>query len=111
VRALAPHGVDVAIDLIGSTEAGDVSFALADNSRVVTIVASGHAKALGAIVIGGGGDPGTAIRDAARLELLRRVEAGTLKVVVESAYPLADASSALEELASGHAHGKIVLTP
>jgi NADPH2:quinone reductase len=111
VRALAPHGVDVAIDLIGSTEAGDVSFALADNSRIVTIVASGHAKALGAIVIGGGGDPGTAIRDAARLELLRRVEAGTLKVVVESAYPLADASSALEELASGHAHGKIVLTP
>ncbi len=111
VRVLAPHGVDAALDLVGTTEAGDVSFALANKDRIVTIVASGHAKALGALAIGGGGDPGTEIRDAARLELLRRVEAGTLTVVVESAYPLTDASAALEELASGHAHGKIVLTP
>jgi NADPH:quinone reductase-like Zn-dependent oxidoreductase len=111
VRALASQGVDAALDFVGSTDAGDVSFALANKDRIVTIVASGHAKALGAYAIGGGGDPGTEIRDAARLELLRRVEAGTLKVIVEAAYPLADASAALEELATGHAHGKIVLTP
>jgi NADPH2:quinone reductase len=111
VRALAPEGVDAALDFVGSTDAGDVSFALAPKDRIVTIVASGHAKALGAYAIGGGGDPGTEIRDAARSELVRRVEAGTLKVIVASAYPLADASAALEELARGHAHGKIVLTP
>jgi len=111
VQALAPHGVDAALDLVGSVDAGDVSFALANNDRIVTIVASGHAKALGAIVIGGGGDPGTEIRDAARFELLRRVEAGSLKVIVDATYPLADAAAALEELATGHAHGKVVLTP
>ena len=111
VRALAPQGVDAALDFVGSTDAADVSFALADKDRIVTIVASGDAKALGAKVIGGGGDPGTEIRSAARFELLRRVEAGTLKVIIDSVYPLADAAVALEELASGHAHGKIVLTP
>lgn len=111
VRALAPHGVDVALDMVGSVDAGDVSFALANKDRIVTIVASGHAKALGAIVIGGGGDPGTEIREAARFDLLRRVETGTLKVVVDATYPLVEASAALEELASGHAHGKIILTP
>lgn len=110
VRALAPQGVDAALDLVGSTEAGDVSFALADKDRIVTIVASGHAKALGAKVIGGGGDPGTEIRSAGRFELLRRVEARTLQVIIESVYPLAEAAAALDELASGHAHGKIVLT-
>jgi NADPH:quinone reductase-like Zn-dependent oxidoreductase len=114
VRALAPDSVDAALDLIGSEEAGDVSFALvSDHDRIVTIVGSGHAKALGAKAIGSGpgADPGTEIRSNARFELLRRVEAGTLKVIVERSYQLADASAALEELASAHAHGKIVLIP
>jgi NADPH:quinone reductase-like Zn-dependent oxidoreductase len=114
VRALALDGVDAALDLIGSEDAGDVSFALvSDHDRIVTIVASGRAKALGATAIGGGpgADPGTEIRSNARFDLLRRVEARTLKVIVERSYPLADASAALEELASAHAHGKIVLIP
>ncbi len=39
IRALAPNGLDAAVDLIGSDEAGDVSLALvADHSRLVTIV-------------------------------------------------------------------------
>ncbi|HTT59538.1 MAG TPA: NADP-dependent oxidoreductase [Acidimicrobiales bacterium] len=114
VRSLAPDGVDAALDLVGSDDAGEASFALVkDRDRVVTIVASGRAKALGATAIGGGAgsDPGTEIRSAGRFELLRRVEAGTLKVFVERAYSLADASAALEELQKAHAHGKIVLIP
>jgi NADPH:quinone reductase len=114
VRALAPEGVDAALDLIGSDDAGDVSVALvANKDRIVTIVASGRAKALGVKSIGGGpgSDPGTEIRNVARFELLRRVEEGTLKVIVDATYHLADAAAALEELASGHAHGKIVLIP
>jgi NADPH:quinone reductase len=114
VQALAPDGVSAALDLIGSEEAGDVSFALVpDHDRIVTIVASGHAKKLGATAIGGGpdSDPGTEIRNNARFELLRRVEAGTLKVIVERTYPLAEAAAALTELAGAHAHGKIVLIP
>jgi NADPH:quinone reductase-like Zn-dependent oxidoreductase len=114
VRALAPNGVDAALDLIGSEDAGEVSFALVeDKNRIVTIVATGHARALGAKAIGGGpgADPGTEIRSKARFDLLRRVEAGTLRVIVEKTYPLTQVSAALEELADAHAHGKIVLIP
>jgi NADPH:quinone reductase-like Zn-dependent oxidoreductase len=114
VRALAPHGIDAALDLVGSRDAGEVSFALVSNhDRIVTIVPSGHAKALGATSIGGGpgSDPGTEIRSNARFELLRRVEAGMLKVIVQRSYPLIEASAALTELASAHTHGKIVLIP
>jgi len=77
VKALAPEGVDVALDFIGSDEALDVSMDLVeDRSRIVTIVASPHAGELGIKAIGGGpgADPGTEIRAAARLELVRRVE-------------------------------------
>jgi NADPH:quinone reductase-like Zn-dependent oxidoreductase len=64
-------------------------------------------------VLGGapGADPGTAIRDAARLDLVHRVEAGTLSVTVARTYPLAEAAAALTQLAAGHTHGKIVLLP
>lgn len=114
VKALVPEGVDAALDLIGSDEAADVSLELiSDRSRIVTIVGSGKAGTLGIQAIGGGpgADPGTELRAAARLELVRRVEAGSLRVIVETTYPLTDAASALGELQAGHAHGKIVLIP
>jgi NADPH:quinone reductase-like Zn-dependent oxidoreductase len=106
--------VDAALDLIGSDEAADVSLELiSDRSRIVTIVGSGKAGTLGIQAIGGGpgADPGTELRAAARLELVRRVKAGSLRVIVETTYPLTDAASALGELQAGHAHGKIVLIP
>ena len=114
IRALAPDGVDAAIDLIGTDEASDVSVALvADRRRVVTIVAFGRAAQLGIQAIGGGpgADPGTEIRAAARLELARRAEAGALRVIVAATFPLAEAAEAHRELARGHTHGKIVLVP
>lgn len=114
VKALVPEGVDAALDLIGSDEAADVSLELiSDRSRIVTIVGSGKAGTLGIQAIGGGpgADPGTELRAAARLELVRRVKAGSLRVIVETTYPLTDAASALGELQAGHAHGKIVLIP
>jgi NADPH2:quinone reductase len=114
VRELTPEGVDAAIDLIGTDEAGDVSVALvADHDRLVTIVGSGRGARLGMKPIGGGpgADPGTAIREAGRLELVRRVEAGSLKVFVDATFALADAANALRDLSEGHSHGKIVLIP
>jgi NADPH:quinone reductase len=114
VRALAPGGVDAAIDCFGGDEALDVSLALvADRGRIVTIVASRRAFDAGIKVIGGapGADPGTEIRAAARLELARLASAGKLRVVVAATYPLADAAAAHRALATGHAHGKIVLVP
>jgi NADPH:quinone reductase len=114
VRALAPGGVDAAVDCAGGDEALDTSLALvADRGRIVTIVASRRAFDSGIKVIGGapGADPGTEIRTAARLELARLASDGKLRVVVAAAYPLSEAAAAHRTLATGHAHGKIVLVP
>ena len=114
VRALAPGGVDAAVDCAGGDEALNTSLALvADRGRIVTIVASRRAFDSGIKVIGGapGADPGTEIRTAARLELARLASDGKLRVVVAAAYPLAEAAAAHRALATGHAHGKIVLVP
>ena len=114
VRALAPGALDAAIDCFGGDEALDVSLALVpDRGRIVTLVASRRAFDSGIKVIGGapGADPGTGIRAAARLELARLASDGKLRVVVAATYPLADAAAAHRALATGHAHGKIILVP
>jgi NADPH:quinone reductase-like Zn-dependent oxidoreductase len=112
VRDLAPDGVGAAIDGVGTPEALEVSQAvLKDLARFTTIVSSPAAFAAGVKVLGGapGADPGTEIRNAARLSLVDRIEAGTLQVFIDRTYPLADAAAAHTEIASGHARGKIVL--
>ncbi|HVC25962.1 MAG TPA: NADP-dependent oxidoreductase [Acidimicrobiales bacterium] len=114
VRALAPAGVDAAIDTVGTDEAVDVSVELvADRDRIATIAAFGRGGELGIKVLGAGpgADPGTAIRDAARLELVRLVAKGALTVRVARTYPLSEAADAHRELAGGHANGKIILVP
>lgn len=114
IGALAAHGVDAAIDTVGSDEAIDVSVALvADRSRIVTIAAFQRGGELGLKVIGmgPGGDPGTEIRAAARLQLVRQCEEGKLTVRLANVYPLTEVASAHRELMAGHAHGKIVLVP
>ncbi len=113
IRGLAPDGVDAAIDAVGSDEAIDASLdVVADRSRIATIAAFGRGPSLGIKVLGGGpgADPGTAIRDAARLELVSLAGAGKLQVVVVArTYPLREAAAAHRELAGGHTHGKIIL--
>ena len=114
ITALAPDGVDAAVDTVGTDEAIDVSLALvADRGRIVTIAAFQRGLELGIKVIGGapGADHGTEVRAAARMELVKRVEAGTLSVLVAATYPLVEAADALRQLATGHTHGKIVLVP
>jgi NADPH:quinone reductase-like Zn-dependent oxidoreductase len=114
IRALAPGGVDAAVDTVGTEEAIDVSVALvADRARIVTIAGFQRGFELGIKVIGGapGADPGTEVRAAARMELVKRAQAGTLSVLVAATYPLTEAADALRQLATGHTHGKIVLVP
>jgi NADPH:quinone reductase-like Zn-dependent oxidoreductase len=104
----------VAIDLVGTQEALDVSLALlADRSRVLTIVNAPAFLAAGAVAIGGGpgADPGTAIRDAARSQLASLAGAGQLSVRVAKTFPLDQAADALRFVAEGHANGKVVLLP
>ncbi len=114
VRAMAPEGVDAAIDTVGTDEAVDSSIALVpDRARVVSAAAFQRGPGLGITLIGNGpgADPGTDIRAAARLELVRLVEEGKLRVIVAAVYPLSEAGAAHRALESGHTHGKIVLVP
>lgn len=109
VRALGP--VDVALDLVGTDEALDVSVELvADRSRIATIAGFGRAGELGIAVLTGAGD-GQAIRDAARPELITLAAAGQLKVPVDKVFPLEQAADAHRYLQDGHARGKVVLVP
>ncbi|MFH9089821.1 NADP-dependent oxidoreductase [Streptomyces sp. NPDC017673] len=114
VRAAAPSGVDAAADLVGTDEAVDVSLELvADRSRIATIAGFQRGAQAGIKLLGGapGADPGTDIRDAARLHLTEAAAAGRLRVLVASSYPLAEAAAAHRESMAGHTTGKIVLIP
>jgi NADPH:quinone reductase len=114
VRELAPDGVDAALDLVGTDEAVDVSLELvADRQRIATIAAFGRAGAEGIRALGGGpgADPGTELRDAARLDLAEAAGAGRLEVVVAATFPLEDVAAAHRQGMAGHTHGKLVLVP
>jgi NADPH:quinone reductase len=114
VRELAPDGVDAALDLVGTDEAVDVSLELvADRQRIATIAAFGRAGAEGIRALGGGpgADPGTELRDAARLDLAEAAGAGRLEVVVAATFPLEDVAAAHRQGMAGHTHGKLVLLP
>lgn len=114
VRAVAPDGVDAAIDGVGTPEALEVSLSVVkDPPRFATIVGSAAARDAGVKILGGGpgADPGTEIREQARLELVDRVAAGTLQVFVARSYPLAQVADAHREVMAGHVRGKVVLVP
>ncbi len=111
VRALAPRGVNAAIDTVGSDEAVDVSLELvADKSRIASIAAFTR-KDSGIKLLGAGGDPGDDIREAARLDLVRLAESGELQVLVAATYPLADVAHAHRDLSQPHPPGKFALIP
>jgi NADPH2:quinone reductase len=114
VTALAPHGVDAAIDTVGTDEAIDVSVALVkDPSRIVTIAGFARGAKAGIALIGGGpgADPGTDIRAKAWAELTSLTTAGKLDVVVAQTFPLTEAAAAHQLVATGHAGGKVILIP
>ena len=113
VRELAPDGVDAAIDAVGTDEAIDVSLAVvADRDRIATIAAFARGAQEGIKLLGGGpgADPGTELRDAARLELVALCADGRLTVSARP-FPLEGAARAHEEGIAGRANGKMVLVP
>ena len=113
VRALAPEGVDVALDLVGSDEAMDVSLALVDRDRVASIANFTRGPQEGVRLLGGGpgADAGDELRAAARPVLARLAGEGRLRVVLAATYPLDDAAQAHRQIATGHTTGKIALIP
>jgi NADPH2:quinone reductase len=113
VRALAPGGVDAAIDCVGTDEAVDVSLELvADRDRIASIAAFQRGAEAGIRTLGGGpgADPGTELRDAARLQLTALVARGELRVDVRP-FALDDVAEAHREGQTGHVTGKLVLVP
>jgi NADPH:quinone reductase-like Zn-dependent oxidoreductase len=114
VRAAVPGGVDAAVDLAGTDEAVDVSLELVpDRARIATIAAIPRGFEVGIKVLGGapGADPGTQIRDAARLELAQLAADRALRVFVTQTFPLASAADAHRAIMRGHTTGKIALIP
>ncbi len=113
VRALAPDGVDAAVDCIGSDEAIDASLELVADRRRIATVANFSRGDDGIQVLGNGpgADPGEAIRSAAREDLLRRAGDGDLEVTVAQEFPLSAVRDAHLLSREGHTHGKIVLLP
>ncbi|MFE3257318.1 zinc-binding alcohol dehydrogenase family protein [Nocardia sp. NPDC059091] len=114
VKALAPNGIDVALDTVATEEAIDVSLELvADRSRIATIVAFDRAAAEGfkALGMGPGADPGTEIRGNAWRELLPLLSTGKLDLAIAKTFPLSEAAAAHELVIEGHAGGKVILLP
>ena len=114
VRAEVPGGVDAALDLVGTDEALDVSLELvSDRARIATIAGFARGFREGIKVLGGapGADPGTQIRDAARLELARLAAERALRVFVTQTFPLDKAAEAHRSIMTGRTTGKIALIP
>ncbi len=106
--------VTVAIDTVGTDEALDTSVAvLPDRGRIATIAGFGRAGELGIAALGGGpgADPGTAVREAARAQLVELASDGSLDVRVAQTYPLSEVAQAHRDGQTGHAAGKLVLLP
>ncbi|MFH9074400.1 NADP-dependent oxidoreductase [Streptomyces alboflavus] len=104
VRAVAPDGVDAALDGAGA-QALRASVAVAkDRSRVMSMVDDEEAERLGLPLIRG-------TRTAERLaEVTDLYAKGLLRVHVRATFPLAQAAAAQREVESGHGRGKVILT-
>jgi NADPH:quinone reductase-like Zn-dependent oxidoreductase len=104
VRALAPEGVDAALDAAGGV-ALDVSLELVeDRDRIGTIVEYQRYAQLGVRWL-------TGPRRAARLaELVDLYARRKLRIHVRKTFPLSRAADAHREVEAGHGRGKVVLT-
>ncbi|MDR8408161.1 NADP-dependent oxidoreductase [Nonomuraea sp. 3-1Str] len=103
VRALAPGGVDAALDGAGGV-AVDVSLELVkDRARVLTLVEHGKAAELGIKVTRGE-------RTAERLgRYAAEYASGRLLFPIRRTYRLEEAADAHREIETGHGRGKIAL--
>jgi NADPH:quinone reductase-like Zn-dependent oxidoreductase len=104
VRALAPDGVDGAVDTVGKGSVPDLVALTGDPAKVVTIADFGAAE-LGVQVTSGGGGQAPRLARIAELVAQERLE------LPVTTYPLDRISDAYRESRGGHVRGKLVLVP
>lgn len=104
VRAIAPQGVDAALDAAGAESLRASVELVPDKKRIRTMVASETADELGVPALEG-------TRSAARLqELTDLYEEGAIRIHLRQTFPLALAEEAHRLVETGHGRGKVVLT-
>jgi len=116
IRAAAPQGVTVAIDIAGTDEAIESSLALvADHERIATLVRGADAERLGIRAFSGGSPtPLTPVELAWRAEAipvaLALMANGAFTVELGPSFPLEQAPEAHRVVQAG-VDGKVILVP
>jgi NADPH:quinone reductase-like Zn-dependent oxidoreductase len=105
VRALAPDGVDTALDVAGSGVLPELIGLAGGPGQVVTIADFGGAQKYG--VRFSRGDSGRALYALAEIGEL--IESGRFALPVAQTFPLAEVAQAHRVSEDGHARGKLVL--
>lgn len=103
VRAIAPDGVDLLADLVGGEALRELAPLAKDPSMIVSA-----ADGTTAVELGGAGRERS---EGVLGKITGVVQYGLVDPHVVEAFPLSQAAEALAVVESGHAHGKIVITP
>ncbi|ATL26603.1 NADP-dependent oxidoreductase [Streptomyces formicae] len=104
LRALAPDGVDAVLDGAGGAGLAAAAAVAAHRDRVITMVDTEQARALGLPEM-------TGTRAAWRLaEMVDLYAKGQLRVHIRAQYSLERAAQAQQNVETGHGIGKVVLT-
>jgi NADPH:quinone reductase-like Zn-dependent oxidoreductase len=104
VAAVAPDGVDAALDAAGSGSLAEIVAIVGDPSRVATIADFG-AAALGVTLVTGNANAAATLADACRI-----AESGAYTPRVAATYPAEKAADAHAHVQGGHARGKVLIT-
>jgi len=104
IRALAPDGIDAALDIAGSGVIPELIELTGDPTKVLSI-ADFSAPRHGAQVSGTANEPTAALAHATRLW-----NTGALNIPVERTFSLADTGVAQAVSEEGHAAGRLVVT-
>jgi len=104
VAAVAPQGVDAALDTAGSGSLADLVAIVGDPARVAS-VADYNAPAIGVAMVMGSADARANLAVAAELGA-----SGAFTPRIAATYPLERAAEAQAHVQAGHTEGKVVIT-